>query len=345
MLIRKKQKVLGIPLDAGATAYHRIIQPLYTLSQKGHPVQFLGEQSKQLEQYEWADILYIQCLYAPDAYQFYADWKSKNKKIILDFDDDYINIPPDSPEQTEIIDKKTGEAYRFPPEMRSLYIQMFTQLADIVVVTTPALRNLYLPWAKEVKIIPNCVSSEMKRDVPKEPNSKVRILWSGSASHLPDLELIKKPLYEVMEKVGDLVELHFQGPLEFKTIFPELPLVQHSVTDFSTYLDKIQEINPDIALGPLQSNSFNAGKSNLKYCQMTLMEAAFIGSKFGPYLDIDHEVDGMLVSGEEEWVEAILKLVENKKLRNRIVKNANKNVEINYMIERHVSRWEKLLVG
>ena len=84
MLIQKKKKILGAPLDSNATSYHRVVQPLYMLSQRGYPVQFLKEQEKQIEQYEWADVLYIQCLYAPDAYQFYAGWKSKGKKIVLD---------------------------------------------------------------------------------------------------------------------------------------------------------------------------------------------------------------------------------------------------------------------
>jgi len=346
MLIRTKKKVLGVPLDNGATSYHRVIQPLYRLAESGHPIQFLGDKEKQIEQYEWADILYIQCLYAPDAYKFYASWKDKGKKIIIDFDDDYINIPEESPEQTEVIDKDTGEAYSFPSYMRSIYIQMFIQLADVVVVTTSALKRLYKPWAKKIKIIPNCVSNEMRRDYPKKQNDKIRILWSGSSSHLPDLELIRKPLIEINDKIGDKVELHFQGPIDFSAVFPDLPIISHETTSFEDYLNKIQEINPDITVAPLKDNLFNSSKSNLKYCQMTLMESAFIGSKFGPYKEcIDHGVDGMLASNDKDWVKFILKLVEDSDLRSKLTKNALNNVEINYMLDKHLLRWEQLLVG
>jgi hypothetical protein len=346
MLIRSKKKVLGVPLDNSATSYHRVIQPLYKLAEAGHPVQFLADQEKQIEQYEWADILYIQCLYAPDAYQFYASWKDKGKKIILDFDDDYINIPSDSPEQTEVIDKNTGESYSYPSFMRSLYVQMFIQLADIVVVTTSTLEKLYKPWAKKIKIIPNCVSDEMRRDYSKKPNDKVRILWSGSASHLPDLEIIKEPLIKLLDKFGDKIEMHFQGPLDFSSVFPNLPIVGHGAVNFAEYLNKVQEINPDIALGPLKDNPFNAAKSNLKYCQMTLMESAFVGSKYGPYKEcIDHKVDGMLAANDKEWINSISLLVERPEFRSEIVKNALHNVEINYMLDKHLPRWEQLLVG
>lgn len=349
MLIQSPRKVLAVPIDNSATSYHRVIQPLYELMQTGKPwsenIQFLGPQDEQLAQYEWADILYIQCLYTPGASEFYAEQKKKGKRIILDFDDDYINIPEDSPEQTEVIDAKTGETYSFPPQMRSLFVQMFVQLADIVVVTTNRLKELYSPWAKNIKVIPNCVSEDMRRDIPKTTNDKVRILWSGSSSHLPDLELIRNPLKRLVDELGDKVELHFQGPLEFKQVFPELPIVEHGSVEFGDYLNKIQEINPDIALAPLKENAFNAAKSNLKYSQMTLMEAAVVASSFGPYSNIDHKYDGMLAKNEKGWFNSIRELVEDKELREKLVKNATSFVNNNHMIQKHLPRWRQLLVS
>jgi glycosyltransferase involved in cell wall biosynthesis len=313
--------------------------------QKGHPVQFLGPQETQPQQYEWADVLYIQCLYAPDAYQFYASQKKAGKGIIIDFDDDYINIPEDSPEQTEIIDKSTGESYSFPPHLRSVYVQMFVQLADVLVVTTEPLKQLYSPWAKNIQVIPNCVSKDMERDIPKGKNDKVRLLWSGSNSHLPDLELLKEPLSKIASKYGDRVEFHFQGGLPFEDIFTDFPIITHDMCDFENYLNVIQDINPDIALAPLVDNSFNNCKSNLKFSQMTLMEAAFIGSKLGPYLDIEEYKEGFLAKNEKDWVEKISKLIEDENLRKSCVANAKKLVRNNYYIDKHINRWQSLLTG
>jgi len=345
MLIKSKRRVLGVPIDNSATSYHRVIQPLFSLMEQGHPVQFLDAQENQIKQYEWAEILYIQCLYAPDAYQFYANWKSKGKKIIIDFDDDYINIPEDSPEQTEVTDKNTGEVYRFPPKMRSLYIQMFIQLADMVVVTTNDLRSLYLPWNKNIKVIPNCVSSEMKRDKTKTKNEKIRILWSGSSSHLPDLKIVKEPLHRIVEKYGGRVEIHLQSPLNEEILKDIVPnAIYHTAVPFGDYLNVIQDINADIAIAPLRPHVFNRSKSNLKYSQMTLMEAAFVGSNFGPYRCIDHGEDGFLASTSDEWFKCLSLLIEDEKLRNKLVKNATKYVNNNHMLEKHLHRWGQLLV-
>lgn len=344
MLIKSKRRVLAAPLDNNATSYHRIIQPLYELSNQGFEVQFLGPKEQQIEQYEWAEILYIQCLYAPDAYKFYADWKAKGKKIILDFDDDYINIPEDSPEQTEIIDKD-GNAHSFPPQMRSLYVQMFIQLADTVVVTSDALKSLYSLWNKNIKVIPNCVSEEMQRDIPKTDNDKVRILWSGSSSHLPDLMIVKEPLNNFLEDHPMDVELHIQTSLDEDTVLELFPTaIYHPPVNFADYLNKIQEINADIAIAPLRDHTFNASKSNLKYSQMTLMGAAFVGSNFGPYKEIDHGIDGMLATTPDDWYAYLKQLVEDKRLRETLVKNANKQVAANYMIDKHLHRWAELLI-
>lgn len=345
MLIRQQQKVLGIPLDNHATSYHRVIQPLYELMQQGHPIQFLGPQETQLEQYGWADVLYIQCLYAPDAYQFYAAQKKAEKRIIIDFDDDYINIPADSPEQTEIVDKSTGEKYSFPPHLRSLYVQMFIQLADTVVVTSEPLKQLYSPWAKKIKVIPNCVSADMQRDIPKTDNEKVRILWSGSNSHLPDLKLLVEPFQKINEKYSDKVEFHFQGGLPFDEIFEGLPVITHGVVSFEEYLNLVQDINADIAVAPLVDNQFNRGKSNLKFSQMTLMEAAFVGSAVGPYLEIDNGKEGFTAKNSAEWVKHLSALIDSKKLRKGCVEGATKLVKSNYFVDNHLPRWKELLVG
>lgn len=356
MIIKSVKKILGVPLDSTATSYHRIVQPLYELQQKGSPwsenIQFLGDHGdanleaaqNQMTQYQWADILFLQCLYTPSAHQFYANQKKNGKFIVLDFDDDYINIPEDSPEQTEVIDHKTGEVYRFPAEMRSVFVQMFIQLADVVTVTSEHLKILYSPWAKNIKIIPNCVSQSMKRDIPKTPNSKIRILWSGSNSHLHDLNILKKPLEIINQKYGDKIEIHFQGGLDFKSIFGDLPIITHPMVNFADYLNVIQDINPDIFLAPLREDTFNVSKSNLKYSQMTLMESAFISTPYGPYTHIDHEYDGMLAKNDNGWVESISKCIENESLRNKLVVNATKYVESNHMIENQLYRWEEIFV-
>lgn len=339
----KYLKILGVPIDSSATAYHRVVQPLQALKSAGHSVDFLGDPEIQAAQYAEADLHYVQCLYAPGAYQFYAQQKELGKKLIVDFDDDYFNIPPDSPEQTEIIDAQTGEIHIFSPELRILWVKLFLSLADVLVVTTPALARLYRPFAKKIVVIPNCIVPEMARDVPKSVSEKVRILWTGSASHLPDLEILRQPLTRLVESHGDRIELHFQGPLPFREIFPNLPFQDHPGVSFADYLNTIQAIDADVCLLPLKPNQFNEGKSNLKFLQMTLLEAACVASNFGPYQCITHGLEGLLSDNENEWYSNLVLLVEDAVLRSKLVKRAREFAYQLYSLDHNLPKWANLI--
>jgi len=76
-----------------------------------------------------------------------------------------------------------------------------------------------------------------------------------------------------------------------------------------------------------------------------LMEAAFVGSDYGPYKHIDHGIDGMLARKEKDWVISLSSLIESEKLRNKLVKNATKYVEANHMLDKHLHRWKQLLIS
>ena len=226
-----------------------------------------------------------------------------------------------------------------------MFVKQFCQLADVIVVTTESLKKLYSTVSKNVVVIPNCVTEDMFRDREKKKNETTKILWSGSASHLPDLALIRQPLLDLKAKYGSKIEISLQGPLNFSEVFPDLDFVGYPSVPFDQYLNLIQDINPDIALGPLKANLFNASKSNLKFLQMSIMEAAFVGSSCGPYLEtIDDGIDGMLCSSDEDWVSKISKLIDTPALVNKLAQSAFKTVKAKYMLDHHLNRWQQALM-
>jgi glycosyltransferase involved in cell wall biosynthesis len=306
-------------------------------------VQFFQEESEQLKQCSLADVIFTQCLYSPSAYQFYRQQVRQGKKLVIDFDDDYFNIPDDSPEKMAVIDRKTGEAKLVTKESRNYWIKAFLRLATVVTVPTEPLKILYEPFCERIEVVPNCLSLDMARDIPKKSHDKIRVLWSGSSSHLPDLKMLTEVL-SALTKEG--LEVHFQGPIDFKKIFPDLNFIGHKLVDFSEYLNTIQAIDADIALMPLKANDFNRGKSNLKYLQMTFMEAACVASNFGPYAqDILHNKTGLLASNTSEWIENILRLAKNENFRKNLVDNAMKFVKDNFLVNQHLDKWRHALLG
>ena len=76
---------------------------------------------------------------------------------------------------------------------------------------------------------------------------------------------------------------------------------------------------------------------------MSIMEAAFVGSSFGPYsICIDDGYDGMLATGDTSWLSKIEQLVESEELRNTLVKNAIANIKASYMVEKNLHKWRQL---
>ena len=135
------------------------------------------------------------------------------------------------------------------------------------------------------------------------------------------------------------MEFHFQGPIDFEAEFPELPLITYPAVPFADYLDVIQGINADIAIAPLRPHLFNMSKSNLKFLQMTLMEAAFVGSNFGPYATLDHGSEALLAKSNDDWVKHLMSLVNKEDQRKKLVANALKYVNMHYMIEKNLHCW------
>lgn len=337
------KKILGIPIGNHATSYHRLVQPLYILKQNGLPIDFLGQPEDQLHQYATSDILFAQCLYAPGAYSFYNKLVRHGKRLVLDYDDNYFYIPENSPERSVVMNRRTGKVSELSQATRQYWVKAFLRLAHTVIVPNEALKKLYEPHCTHIEVIPNLVSQDMKRDIPKKTHSEIKLLWTGSSSHLPDLEILKEPLSKILKKYPN-VKLYLQGPLDFEKIFPEIAFTKLPPVDFSEYLNLIQSIDADIALLPLLPNEFNVCKSNLKYLQMTLMEAACVASNVGPYSTLNHRNNAMLATTSEDWYSMLEELVINETLRASILKNAKNDVEQFYMIENNVKRWENVLV-
>lgn len=332
-------KILGVPIDNSATSYHRLLQPLFSFN-NSEKVQFLN--TDNLEQYSWCEVIYTQCLYSPSAYEFYRDLVRSGKKLVIDYDDDYLNTPNNIPNKTSIINRETGLQTPILGEERNYWVKAFLRLSDHIVVTTEELKKLYEPFCNSISVIPNCVSQDMRRDYPKnfEPD-KVCILWSGSTSHIADLEILVEPLTKISEKYANKIEIHFQGSLDFNKVFKNIPIKIHTTVSFQEYLNSIQEINPDIALLPLENNSFNNCRSNLKYLQMSLMESSVIASPVGPYTEIENNVNGLIANSSVDWFNAIEKLILNSGLRKTLVDNS-KLIINKYDISNFLDKWARV---
>ena len=99
----------------------------------------------------------------------------------------------------------------------------------------------------------------------------------------------------------------------------ELPGVHVEVIRWTKATEVADLQSLDIGVYPLPTNDWVLGKSGLKAIQYMAFGLPTVATKVGttPLL-ISHEVDGLLVESQEEWVIALERLVREPELRRKL---------------------------
>ena len=101
----------------------------------------------------------------------------------------------------------------------------------------------------------------------------------------------------------------------------------------------------DSALAPLEDNSFNQCKSDLKFLDYAAIGAAGIYSNVVPYnRSISHQETGWLAKCEMvSWVEAIETLMFDHELRYKLALNAYKYLIHERTLKSQAENWPKAI--
>ena len=162
---------------------------------------------------------------------------------------------------------------------------------------------------------------------PKSDDSVILAYFSGSRTHSKDFAACVDALVWMMRTYQHtrlLIVGHLEPPpelddfaerIEKKPFMPwvDLPKVYCEV---------------DINLAPLEyDNDFTAAKSELKYLEAALLGVPSICCNLGAFrATIDNGVDGLLCDSDDEWRDALSKLVTSARERHDIGKRAYENV-------------------
>jgi O-antigen biosynthesis protein len=260
---------------------------------------------------------------------FYSEFITQiyNKKLVYQTDDDIWHIPDWNPSSRLLTNDDL--------QVTDYYIN---GSAKIVTSTQPLAELLNHP--KKTLVLPNLIDTAHFSDKKRIGDKPLKILWCGSSSHHGDLEEIVEPIIKISEKYGDDVGIIFWGYIpaalgNFERVpgYPYAEIVPKYKNIFkgewfnlNLYFDKLNQLEPDIAIIPLQDCQFNYSKSNLKWLEMTMAGAATIATDLPPYQSIRHNETGLLVKSSDDWYNALVELIDNKDLRLKIADNAKQQV-------------------
>lgn len=258
--------------------------------------------------------------------------KQMNKPLWYDVDD--LVIDTKYTDQIPFLD-------RMQPEERQAYDQNvrnmgeLLSLCDAAVTTTAALAEELKQYVPEVLINRNCASDEMlllseavlkekqKKNEADGTAKKVRLgYFSGSATHLDDIEMIVPVLKQLLGKNPNL-ELLIVGilelPVELKLFASQIQM--EGFIDYQKLPERIASV--DINLAPLTDTIFNRAKSENKWVEAALVQTVTAASNLGAFAEMVQDgEDGVLCRDEAEWLEKLQWLIDDEPARKAIAGRA-----------------------
>jgi glycosyltransferase involved in cell wall biosynthesis len=280
-------------------------------------------------------------------------------RLVYEIDDDMFSIPE-----------------HFPPGIRGPLteparlerIRRFMRAADRITVTNDHLwervhHEMEQP-SKEVRVVPNWVPERLVRDtLPERPDDydpfsgfyRYAIGWQGSATHKADFERCIVPLRRVLRARTDTMAVIF-GPdyaRRLRTAAREDTQVHHEpwVDGVEAAVRALDAL--DLGLAPLEANTFNRSKSDLKLKEYAARGVACIATGFGPYaagnpltVPPGIRLDEEMFPGRsaDVWEQAILAVLDNPEILDRARHYALAWAKAN-TLENHAADWEDALLG
>ncbi|TLM99096.1 glycosyltransferase family 4 protein, partial [bacterium] len=123
--------------------------------------------------------------------------------LVLDLDDDILALPPNHPDRLS-----TG----FANGLIALLCAIME--VDAITVTSPILKEVLEPYNPNIFVLPNYLDADIwtfRQPAQANAQDVVRILFMGTPTHKPDLEMIADALVKVVQRHGQRVNFIFFG--------------------------------------------------------------------------------------------------------------------------------------
>lgn len=256
------------------------------------------------------------------------------KPVVMDMDDDLLGLPAHHPDRIKL-------------NYAQVQIPILTGMiqASALTVTTPYLADLLRKYNSNIFILPNYLDDSLWQfNTPQvEPvGEKIRIIFMGTVTHVPDLEMLKPAFHALAMKYPGRLEFVFYGAnLKFDETIPATITNHQSETFvYADYVKVALSQKANIAIAPLEDIPYNHCKSSIKFFEYSAIGLPGVYSRVTPYSNVIEEgVNGFTASTINEWVEALTQLIENPQLREKMTLSAQESVRKDWLLSDHAKLW------
>ena len=237
------------------------------------------------------------------------------KPIVFDFDDAiYLSSSSNA--------NKFMRFLKFPSKTNYII-----KISTLVLVGNRNLQNYAFRFNKNIAIVPTVINTDLYQPKEYSKKDKACLGWSGSITTITHLNLIKDVLREICLKYDTYIKVI--GSNDF--FIPGIKIFTQE-WKLETESDDLREI--DIGLMPLPDDEWGRGKCGLKALQYMALGIPTICSPVGVNTEIIRDgVNGFFCRTEDEWVETLSLLIDNKELCERIGLEGRKTVEERYSVK------------
>lgn len=235
--------------------------------------------------------------------------KNLGRPVIFDFDDAIYLL------HTTHANRRLGWL-KFPGKT-----ELLCRISDHVVVGNRYLSAYASQYNRNVTVVPTSVDVDRYRPVDHGETGRVVVGWTGSSTSQTHLEMFAPMLAGITSR----------SDIEFRVLSdrkPSLPGVLFTWRPWSPESEIAEMEAFQIGIMPMPDDEWSRGKCSLKALLYMAMGIPAVCSAIGANREIiTHGENGLLPASADEWIAAILALVDDPALRYRLGRAGRRTVE------------------
>ena len=328
-------RILAITSKFSGVGYHRIMMPLVNMKKD---YCLITDTINELVFDNNYDIVIFNRFLASTNAKLLVKMKLKyNFKLIVD-NDDYWILPP-----SHIL------SGRYRDSNITDIITEYMRVADLCTCTHERLAEEIYKYNTNVEILPNALPyGEEQFQDNKLESDMVRLFWSGSGTHVPDIDILRNPMKKINFPVRTVIAGYNLGEKHLWDrmigVFTNGLKLNPTIYDYSEvskYMGAYAD--SDISIIPLVENKFGAMKSNLKVLETAAKKNPAIVSNVHPYKDMPV----CYVNSQQDWYKWIKLLTFDEAARTeygqKLFDYCNANFNLHTINNKRFAIYNKLI--
>jgi glycosyltransferase involved in cell wall biosynthesis len=179
-------------------------------------------------------------------------------------------------------------------------------------------------YNSNVFILPTAVDADRYEVKHTKPPEFIDLVWIGSSS---TRRYIKEALPHTARARQALTNLRLKIVADFQLEHPEIDIVS---VPWSSQAEVEALTSAHIGLAPLPDNEWTRGKCGFKILQYHAAGLPVVASDLPVHREMIQDDAGLVVSGPDEWCDALIRLSRDASLREMMGRVGRRRVEATY---------------